>query len=102
MQQVPIKCGFAKNNSEANRPDHSNYREITVSVARIPDQRGAVLIIQNCMACSDILEDATRNKGRLEIRLCEGAITDNSLTNKAIRLLASFGKIDPRQVVFRY
>jgi len=54
------------------------------------------------MACSDILEDATRNKGRLEIRLCEGAITDNSLTNKAIRLLASFGKIDPRQVVFRY
>jgi hypothetical protein len=54
------------------------------------------------MACFDVLKDATRNKGRRAIPLCEAALTDNSLNDKAIRLLASFGKIDPREIVFRY
>jgi hypothetical protein len=53
------------------------------------------------MACFDMLKDAQRViKGPPCYLLCEAALTDNSLTHKAIRLLALFGKIDPRRVVF--
>jgi len=43
-----------------------------------------------------MLKDATRRQGPPCHLLCEAALTDNSLIDKAIRLLASFGKIDPR------